>query len=170
MNHSVVSRRRLALLPAGVVFGLVACGGAQDNVVARAATPTRSEELIPTATSSPTPLEVPTSTPTRLPSCAPTPLAPCTICAPTPIPFNSQCVAYGTIECTPDPNQVDCYRCACCAFESVGDCCDFGGRQPCHIIQPGEGDGFCRNAGGSVVGCPLGAGICSSLTGRCELH
>ena len=53
-------------------------------------------------------------------------------------------------------------------FESVGGCCDFGGRQPCYQLLHGQDESRCRYGdGGNPVGCNFNV-ICNASTGLCE--
>jgi hypothetical protein len=53
-------------------------------------------------------------------------------------------------------------------FESVGGCCDFGGRRPCYQLEYGQDESRCRYGdGGNPVGCNFNV-ICNASTGLCE--
>ena len=53
-------------------------------------------------------------------------------------------------------------------FESVGGCCDFGGRRPCYPLVYGGDESQCRYTDhGSPIGC-AGSVTCNQSTGLCE--
>ncbi len=117
----------------------------------------------PTATTTSIPIRTPTRTPFNTPTCAATPTCPpflepiCLHPDPNGCPTGCGCDGPATPMPAPSP-----------CFESVGGCCDFGGRRACYQLREGGDESRCKfTDGGNPIGCAYDV-TCNSSTGRCE--